>query len=363
MRFFIVSFAIASVLLGLGLAFIVDLKTLTVYPFDNTSKILVGISHEEIASGYSTGSYKIDSNNILHFSYRLSTEVNEPFAGIYLHKADSTKDLFFDFSGFDLISIHLKADKAKRIPVFLTLDYNGFTTAGKKLSWLPLVAVIEYIGEGNYEIKKSDFEIPSWWLRLHGMKKEDFNNINFSRVTNVLVNSCQTLGPDKDDEIQISNVTFLHNNQQWVFLYGTVMITAIGIFGLIYILKKKRKVLVPYQMSGSDTEKSDSKIDKIINFFAKNYANPELSVGDLQKALGFSEREIGVLIKKQLDSSFKSYLNTIRLSEVKRLLIESDKAVSEIAYLTGYNNIPHFNRVFKKEFDTTPKEFREKSKN
>ena len=95
-------------------------------------------------------------------------------------------------------------------------------------------------------------------------------------------------------------------------------------------------------------------------FIAKNYANPELSANDLQQSLGISEREIGLLIKNKLDSSFKAYLNSIRLTEVKRLLVETDFPVSDIAYRTGYNNIPHFNRLFKKEMDCTPKEFRER---
>ena len=75
--------------------------------------------------------------------------------------------------------------------------------------------------------------------------------------------------------------------------------------------------------------------------------------------LGISSREIGTLLKDNLQTSFKNYLNQIRLAEVKRLLKESDLPISDCAYRAGYNNISHFNRVFKNEIGVSPKQFRE----
>lgn len=98
-----------------------------------------------------------------------------------------------------------------------------------------------------------------------------------------------------------------------------------------------------------------------MNYIGLNFANPDLSVTDIQLALGISTREIGVIIKDELNSNFKTFLNNIRLTEVKRLLLESDLSISEIAYNTGYSNISHFNRIFKKEFEMSPSEFREKN--
>lgn len=59
-----------------------------------------------------------------------------------------------------------------------------------------------------------------------------------------------------------------------------------------------------------------------------------------------------------LEPNFKTYSNTIRLTEEKRLLQETDLPISDIAYITGYNHISHFNRVFKKELEVSPRECR-----
>lgn len=348
-------------MLSLVIYWSLDFETKKLYPFDKGSQIQLGISHEEIPSNWSEGSYAIDQDSIIRFKYTLSRAVQEPFVGLYLHRQDSTHDLFMDFSQFDQLSIYLRSEQGTRIPVFLTLDYKGYTKSGKALSWLPLSAVIEYEGEGVYAINKSDFEIPSWWLRLQQMKKEDFSALDFSRVTYLVVNSCQALGAGKRDEIQIRSIYFSNNNRYLYTTYAFSVLAILIMMTLVYFIQKK-KVLVPYQVHVIDQQNSHSKLDQIKSYMAQHYSNPELSAQDLQQAIGVTEREIGLLIKNNLDSSFKSYLNTIRLAEVKRLLLHTHKPVSDIAYLTGYNNIPHFNRVFKKEFDCTPKEFRESNK-
>lgn len=358
----LVPFIAIFLILTLGLVISLDFQKQTLYPFGKGQNIQLGISHEEIPQNWSQGSFYIDPDSLLHFSYTLSRETPEPFAGLYLHGIDSSGDRFLDFASFDQLSINLKADHGKRIPVFLTLDYQGFTKSGKALSWLPLSAIIEYEGKGTYTLNKRDFEIPSWWLRLHQMKKEDFTKLDFARLTHVVINSCQTLGPGKADHYSIQYIQFTHDNRLNYALYAGLLFLSFSVWAFIYIVKQKKKVLVPYQAKAIDVSHADSKFEQIKAYIAEHYANPELSAQDLQQALGITEREIGLLIKKHLDSSFKSYLNTIRLAEVQRLLLETNVPVSEIAYNSGYNNIPHFNRVFKKSLDCTPKEFREANK-
>ena len=352
---------VVFVFIMLSVACLVNLnfEVFKVYPFEKNSQISIGISHEEVLKNWSEGNYRILSDSTLAFQYKLSDSLQEPFAGVYIHKQDSLKDAFLDFSNYDLLSIELKAKNAKRIPVFLTLDYNGFTKVEKPLSWMPLSTVIDYTGEGVYEIQKQDFEIPSWWLRYHEVKKEDFTTVDFSRVTYIVINSCQAIGPGIEDEIQIKSIVFFHNNKTVYVVYILAVVLMGLLYGAYYLYTSKKKVMVPYKTQEDQLLQKKSKIDRIVFFIAEHYANPELTPNDMQKTLGISEREIGVLIKNHLDHSFKSYLNTIRLTEVKRLLLETQLPISDIAYMTGYNNIPHFNRVFKKETNASPKEYRE----
>ena len=52
------------------------------------------------------------------------------------------------------------------------------------------------------------------------------------------------------------------------------------------------------------------------------------------------------------------YLNQYRLEMASRQLTETELPVTSIALESGFNNISYFNRVFKKKFGVTPKEYR-----
>lgn len=58
--------------------------------------------------------------------------------------------------------------------------------------------------------------------------------------------------------------------------------------------------------------------------------------------------------KKVTGKSFRSYLNTIRLSHAENLLVNTNKSVTDIAYECGYNNLSYFISVYKKTKGITP---------
>ena len=55
------------------------------------------------------------------------------------------------------------------------------------------------------------------------------------------------------------------------------------------------------------------------------------------------------------------YITELRLNYAAGLLKNSNLSVSEICFLSGFNNVSHFYTGFRKKFDLTPREFRKKS--
>jgi AraC-like DNA-binding protein len=52
-------------------------------------------------------------------------------------------------------------------------------------------------------------------------------------------------------------------------------------------------------------------------------------------------------------------LNEIRINAACRTLKKDlEKSISDIAYSTGFNNIPHFNRTFKRVMGQRPNDWR-----
>lgn len=340
--------------------FSLKFNSFTVFPFDKISGISINTSHEAVLKGYSNINYYFEKDSSISFDYELSKTIQEPIVALYFHKLDVNKK-YFDFSDFNEISIYLKSKKSKRIPIYITIDYERINKKSGDFLSLPLVYVIDYIGEGEYKIAKSDLQIPSWWLRYHGIKAEKVGELDFKKVDYVLVNSCQVLGAGLQDSINVKKIAFSNSNKLNYYFYASLILLWLLLGLIVFFYRKRKKILIPYKIKELIQNPNGTKLEQIMNYIGLNFANPDLSVTDIQLALGISTREIGVIIKDELNSNFKTFLNNIRLTEVKRLLLESDLSISEIAYNTGYSNISHFNRIFKKEFEMSPSEFREKN--
>ena len=64
------------------------------------------------------------------------------------------------------------------------------------------------------------------------------------------------------------------------------------------------------------------------------------------------------LFKQSCGSSFKEYLNSIRIEESKKLLAATDRSILDIALSIGFEDQSYFTKVFKKYTGLTPKQYR-----
>ena len=55
------------------------------------------------------------------------------------------------------------------------------------------------------------------------------------------------------------------------------------------------------------------------------------------------------MIKKHTDQSFTNFVRTIRLFEVKRLLVNTAYSLSKISEMVGYSDASNLVKAFKKE--------------
>lgn len=91
--------------------------------------------------------------------------------------------------------------------------------------------------------------------------------------------------------------------------------------------------------------------------YAQNeYADADSSVAAKKCSLSYAY--FSKLFKKTFSQSFSEYVNNIRVSESKRLLIGTDKSITEIAMDTGFSTTSYYISVFKKITGETPYRFR-----
>ena len=55
-------------------------------------------------------------------------------------------------------------------------------------------------------------------------------------------------------------------------------------------------------------------------------------------------------------------MEELEMKKARRLLKESNQTVESIAASVGYENVEHFNRLFKKAYEMTPVQFRRQYK-
>lgn len=128
---------------------------------------------------------------------------------------------------------------------------------------------------------------------------------------------------------------------------------------LLYDLAMARdqKLLTNISFQRLDDFQNSEKIEQLYNFIKENFRN-KIKLEEAAQLLNMSVVSFTRFIKQRTGKSFVDFVNEIRLGYATRLLIESNKSISEVCYECGFNNISNFNRIFKKKQDTTPSEFR-----
>ncbi len=101
-----------------------------------------------------------------------------------------------------------------------------------------------------------------------------------------------------------------------------------------------------------------NKIKKLYEFVQQNYAR-KVTLTEAAELVNMSSVSFNRFIKKRTGKTFVDYLNEVRIGYASKFLIERDLAISEIAFICGFNSIANFNRVFKKNKKRTPTKFRE----
>ncbi|MFW6275417.1 MAG: AraC family transcriptional regulator [bacterium] len=122
-------------------------------------------------------------------------------------------------------------------------------------------------------------------------------------------------------------------------------------------ISRDQRLLTNISFQKSTDFFNSDRIEKIYYFVRENY-NKRIMLEDAATLLNMSIVSFSRLMKKRTGKSFVDFVNEIRLGYATRMLIETNKSISEICYECGFNNISNFNRTFRKKQNCTPSEFR-----
>ncbi len=101
----------------------------------------------------------------------------------------------------------------------------------------------------------------------------------------------------------------------------------------------------------------DPLVENIKNYIHEFVFN-DISVASIAAAFNYNEKYIGKLFKARSGMTVREYLTEKRLETARKLLVKTELSVTEIAAVSGFNNVTYFNRVFKGKFGACPTEYR-----
>jgi AraC family transcriptional regulator len=101
----------------------------------------------------------------------------------------------------------------------------------------------------------------------------------------------------------------------------------------------------------------DTRGNKITEFI-RTHASEKIELADLAEELNLSCSRTSYLLGNTLNKTFPELLNEERLRRVKTLLITSHMSLKEIAAQTGYSDEYYLVKMFKRQYDQTPGQYR-----
>lgn len=107
------------------------------------------------------------------------------------------------------------------------------------------------------------------------------------------------------------------------------------------------------------TSGREERIVEIISFIQKNYVDVTLDM--LVDTFHLSKPYLSKYIKEKAGMTFQEVVREERMKKARMLLKETNQTVETIAANVGYENVEHFNRLFKKAYDMTPVQYRKQS--
>ncbi len=128
---------------------------------------------------------------------------------------------------------------------------------------------------------------------------------------------------------------------------------------LLYILAtlSSHRLFTPTE---KDLDKRVESIKTALTYISDNYQN-KIYISDLARQVNLNGQYFCRLFKKAIGRSPMAYINEYRIRQAKRLLENTDIAVTEVCLECGFNNLGNFMHEFRRATGTTPLQYRKKS--
>lgn len=103
----------------------------------------------------------------------------------------------------------------------------------------------------------------------------------------------------------------------------------------------------------------NNRITKVHDFIENNFGR-KIYLREVAEVVKMSEQSFSRFFNKMMGRSFFTFLNEYRINMASRMLLYSDKSVSQIGYDCGFESPPFFFKKFNEIYKLSPTKYRKK---
>ena len=233
----------------------------------------------------------------------------------------------------------------------------------KVLPWLSVVQAME----GNYDIalgsqSRKNTGDGGFFIAPSGVQQDITHHVNSKsgvmRARWLFIDAVfnETVRPDFLYDFPIILPAEYRDELNSVF---NTLFSAEDIFEKYACCYSVLKILV--KVGKPKLAKSNGLMLSVVEYIRKNYMN-EIRVEDMAKHLNMSESNFYAVFKKHFGIPPIAYINKFRISLAEVKLKKTDDTIAKIASSVGINDPIYFNKLFHRDYQLSPNEYRKKYK-
>lgn len=97
---------------------------------------------------------------------------------------------------------------------------------------------------------------------------------------------------------------------------------------------------------------------RIMAYIDDHSNEPALTLGEVARTVHLTPSALSRFFRRMAGRSFVAHVNHVRIGRACRLLVDTDRPVTDIAFASGFGNVANFNRQFRAATNLTPRAYR-----
>lgn len=216
----------------------------------------------------------------------------------------------------------------------------------------------------HYSSKESTAEL---WTENQEAIKYFHIQINYQYIFNLIDPASSKENADILENMIRNNYIFLHKKtppymtvEMHMILKELISYSKKGMMQRLFIEAKiiKLLILIFEQFNEKNITQAELGTSFVIKKFIDENYHKNIRAEDIGKLTGINQNKIRKEFKTQYHMTVADYISELRMLKAKKMIIDKDIMIKEIAIECGYEYVQNFTRAFKKKFGVSPEKLR-----